>query len=504
MKMGQNLLAGLANSVWTALIGLAVVPLYLKYLGIEAYGLIGFFVTTQALLQLLDMGLAPTINREVARHSASGNLNEAGNLLHTLAVVYWCMAGVIALSLVALAPLIAGYWLQSNHLSQQTVEHAVMLMGLVVACRWPIGLYQGALIGAQRLTVSSGVSITMVTFGNLGAVVVLAFVSPTIEAFFIWQACVGLVYAATMRWAAWRVIGRLKVIRFDIDKLKQIWRFSASMSGIALSGLMFTQLDKIILSKMLRLNEFAHYMLATVIVSGLYVLIMPMFNVVYPRMSALVVTGDTAKLSDLYRLGTRMLAAVLFPIAMLLAVFSEDLVSAWTGNPDIASIVAPVLSLLVIGSALNGMMFFPYALQLAYGMTWIPLTINIVLMCFLVPLIIFLTQIYGALGGAIAWLILEVVYLMLGPLLTHHYLLRGLASKWLFQDVGIPLALSILVGLAGRYITHEAGFSIYVKLIWGGGLAIFASILIIWLSPQLRSVAWQYLGRKKYAIKPLP
>ena len=48
-------------------------------------------------------------------------------------------------------------------------------------------------MGAQRLTVSSGVSIVMVTLGNLGAVAVLAYVSPTIQAFFIWQGIVGLV-----------------------------------------------------------------------------------------------------------------------------------------------------------------------------------------------------------------------------------------------------------------------------------------------------------------------
>ena len=200
--MGRNLLAGLANSIWSALIGFAVVPFYLKYLGIEAYGLIGFFVTTQAVLSLLDMGMAPTINREVARCSASGELKEAGKLLHTLAVVYWCMAGAIALLILVLAPFIAEYWLQSKQLSPQTISHAVMLMGLVVACRWPIGLYQGALIGAQRLTVSSGINMAMVSIGSVGAVVVLAFVSPTIEAFFIWQASVGLVYAITMRMAA--------------------------------------------------------------------------------------------------------------------------------------------------------------------------------------------------------------------------------------------------------------------------------------------------------------
>lgn len=503
MRLRENLLAGFANSIWSALVGLAVVPLYLKYIGIEAYGLIGFFVTTQALLQLLDMGLAPTITREVARCSASGNLKEAGKLLHTLAIVYWSMAGGIALMIVALAPLISEYWLQSKHLSPQVIEHAVMLMGLVIACRWPIGLYQGALIGAQRLTVLSSVSIAMVTFGSLGAVAVLAYISPTIEAFFIWQACVGLIYTVTIRWAAWWVIERLKEIRFDGDELKRIWRFSAGMGGIALSGLVFTQLDKIILSKMLGLEEFGHYMLATVVVSGLSVLIMPMYNVIYPRLSALVAAGETEKLTDLYRLGTRMFATVLFPMAMVLAVFAEDLVRAWTGNLDIASSVAPIISLLVIGSALNGVMFLPYALQLAYGMTWIPLTINIGLMCFLVPSIIFLAQTYGALGGAIAWLTSEVVYVMLGPWLTHRYLLKGVASSWLSQDVGIPLTLSILVGLAGHYATQATEYSLYVKLIWGAGLAIIASVPTLWLSPQLRSIAWDYMGWKKYAIKVL-
>lgn len=492
MKLGRNLLAGLANSIWTALIGLAVVPFYLKYLGIEAYGLIGFFMTTQALLSLLDMGMTPTINREVARCSASGNLKEAGKLLHTLAVVYWGMAGVIALLMLALAPLIAEYWLQSKQLSPQTISHAVMMMGLVVACRWPIGLYQGALIGAQRLTVSSGISITMVSIGNLGAVAVLAFVSPTIEAFFIWQACAGLVYAATMRWAAWRIIGKLSQARFDVDKLKSVWRFTAGMSGIALSATVFSQLDKVILSKTLGLEEFGSYMLATVVASSLYLLIMPMFNAIYPRLSALVVTGETEKLTDLYRWGTRLLATVLFPIAMVLAVFSEDLVYIWTGNPDIALRVAPVISVLAIGSALHGVMFFPYALQLAYGMTRLPLTINATLMIVLVPLTIFLSLKYGALGGAMAWLVLHVLYILLGTWLTHRQLLKGLGMIWLLQDVVIPLGLSIMVGLIGLYVIHDSGYSSSMKLIYAGMLALAAATLSFAVMPKALQAALLY------------
>src|SRR5947199_8096308 len=114
MKLGRNLLAGLANSVWTALVSLAVIPLYLKFLGIEAYGLIGFFATTQALLQLLDMGLAPTINREVARHGALGKPQDAAPLLHTLSRVYWGVAVVIAIVGCALAPWVATHWLHAE------------------------------------------------------------------------------------------------------------------------------------------------------------------------------------------------------------------------------------------------------------------------------------------------------------------------------------------------------------------------------------------------------
>lgn len=485
MRLSHNLLAGLANSIWVALLGLAVVPLYLKYLGIEAYGLIGFFATTQALLHLLDMGMAPTINREVARCSASGNLKEAAKLLHSLAIVYWTMAGVIALLVIAAAPFIAQYWIQSKTISPETIAHAVMLMGLVVGSRWPIGLYQGALMGAQRLTISSGVSIVMATVGSLGAIAVLAFVSPTIEAFFIWQAGIGLVYAAAMRSAAWWIVGRVGDIRFDVAALKRIWRFSAGMSGVAVSGIILMQLDKVLLSRILSLQDFGHYALAGVVASALYVLLTPTFNVIYPRLSALVATGSTEKLTDLYRLGTRIFLAVLFPTAVFAAVFAEELLALWTGNPVLAKNTAPIVSLFLVGTALNGAMHFPYALQLAYGMTRLPLTINAILIAIMTPTTIILALRFGAVGGAAAWALLNTIYLLIGTWLTHRYLLKGIGFKWLLSDVGVPLGLSsLVVGLVGREI-HEQGYSPYVKLLIGGGAALSTFLLIVLLSPRL-------------------
>jgi O-antigen/teichoic acid export membrane protein len=397
--LGRNVGAGLASSISAALVGLVVVPLYLKYLGIEAYGLIGFFATTQALFQILDLGMAPTINRERARCSASGRWNDARNLLHTLAVIYWCAAGLICVVMIAFAHTISAHWLTSKTLQQETVTRAVMLMGLVIACRWPTGLYLGALNGMQRIAVSSGINIAMVSLGALGAVCVLAFVSPTVDAFFLWQAAVGLMYAVVVRWAAWRAVGPGGESAFDVRALRSIWRFSTAMMALTFSGVVFSQLDKVLLSKLLSLAAFGQYTLAGVVASGLGVLIVPFYNAIYPRFSAYVAHNQATQLLDLYKVSGRLLATVLFPVAMVIAVVGEDLIRLWIGNAQLAEKVAPLAALLAIGTALHGTMYIPHALLLSQGITFIPLTINLVLLVIMVPVTVSFALVYGAFGG---------------------------------------------------------------------------------------------------------
>lgn len=487
MKPGRNLLAGLANSAWTAVVGLLVVPFYLNHLGIEAYGLIGFFVTLQALLQLLDLGLAPTINREVARCSANGQISEARTLLHSLAYVYWAMAVLIALLVFATAPLIAEHWFQDKGLPIQTILTSVMLMGLIVASRWPVGLYAGALMGAQRLTVSSGISMVMVTISNFGAVGILAFVSPTIEAFFTWQACTGLIYALAMRLAAWQVLQKPEGVRFDIGCLKRVWRFSVGMSGVAILAVILLQIDKLVLSKLLSLEAFGHYTLATVLAGGLNILITPLFNAIYPYMTHLVANHQEKQLTEFYRLGTRLFLSLLFPVAVTISVFSNDLILLWTRDQTIANSASPIVSIFILGTAINGAMHFPFALQLAHGNSSLPLKIAFFLTIIFLPSTIVLANIYGAVGGAISWLMMNTIYLILGSWLTHRLLLKSLTIKWLITDIGIPMCLTLALTYTGGIILQQLELKNFIDIICGTALLISPSIIVLMLSPAIRN-----------------
>lgn len=492
MRLGNNLLAGWANSAWSALLALAVVPFYLKYLGVESYGLIGFYVTLQALIQLLDIGMAATMNREVARSSLIGDYRAPGELLQTLAVLYWAVAAAIVLSIWLLSPWIGRSWLKPQQLSQETISHVVALMGLVVACRWPIGLYQGVLVGAQRLVLASGISMTMSTLSNLGGVLILAFVSKSIEALFIWQAAVGLAYAIWIRFTAWQILGPRSFAGFNVRKLVPVWKFSAGMGGIALTSAVFTQLDKVILSKSVALTEFGHYMVAVMVMSGLHILISPVFNVVFPRMSSLVAAKDDKGVLELYRNGSRMFASAIFPAAMLIAVFGKDFVALWTGDAGLAVQAAPIIAFLAIGTALNGIMFFSYALQLAHGVTWLPLAINMGLICLMVPLVIVSSQHHGAIGAAFSWMTIEAIYVIVGSWMTYRYLFKGMKMRWLAGDVGVPFAWAIV----GGALLHSIATLLPLPLLADAvlGLLVGLGVLLISARPVLaEKQKWQSL-----------
>lgn len=470
MRLARNMTAAMANSVVVVLINVVALPFYLRYLGMEAYGLIGFYATLQTVIQLLDLGLAPTVSREIAHDAETGRQRRAASLLRTLGVVYVFVAITIA-GLVALAaPWISGQWLQARALSPETVAQAVTLMGINVACRWPIGLYTGALAGSQRLARASVTSMTINTLATLTSIAVLAWVARSVQAFFLVQAGFGLLQAIVLGVLARSALGE-KDAPFDWAGLRRVWGFSAWMSGIAITSLVFTQFDKVLLSRLVTLDAFGQYMLAVLLVSGLQVVVGPAFQVIYPKFTALVARGDQGGLARFYSSTSRIYAGMVFSLALALALHVESLVTLWTGSVGIARDVAPLVLLLATGSALNGVMYYPYALQLANGKPRIAFSINITLLLVGAPTILWLVTNYGAVGGAMAWAALGLVYVIVGTLATGAKVAPFAGVRWLARDIAVPLGLAFVPAVAGAWLSRSLALSPWPA----SGLAVLAA-----------------------------
>src|SRR6185295_8221447 len=94
----RNLAANFAGTIWIAALALLFTPVYVHRLGVEAYGLVGFYTSMQAIFMLLDLGLGTTLNRELARLHGGGTRAEERTLVQTLETLYW-IAGVVIVAL---------------------------------------------------------------------------------------------------------------------------------------------------------------------------------------------------------------------------------------------------------------------------------------------------------------------------------------------------------------------------------------------------------------------
>src|SRR5882672_10326248 len=122
MSLRRNILSNYAGQIYATLIGIVMVPTYVKYMGAEAYGLVGFFAMLQAWFQLLDVGLTPTMSRETSRYR--GGATDAlslRRLLRALEGIFIAVALLGAAAIIAGADSITSQWLKVQQLAGEAV-----------------------------------------------------------------------------------------------------------------------------------------------------------------------------------------------------------------------------------------------------------------------------------------------------------------------------------------------------------------------------------------------
>ena len=100
----------------------------------------------------------------------------------------------------------------------------------------------------------------------------------------MWQGLVSLIAAGSFGFAVWSALpAGHRHPRLSLDSLAQIKAFAGGMAAVALLSLLLTQMDKILLSRLLSLEAFARYSLAAVLANGLAVITAPIATVLIPE-----------------------------------------------------------------------------------------------------------------------------------------------------------------------------------------------------------------------------
>ncbi len=451
MSFKKNIIANYASQIYGTIVAIVTVPMYVKYMGAEAYGLVGFFAMLQVAFNLLDMGLTHTMSRESARfHGGATLVVEYLRLARALEVMFVFIAFLGGSLLFALAEPTAEQWLKAESLSVSEITASLQIIALIVAMRWMSGYYRGIVTGAEKLIWLSGINIMVATGRFVLALPLIMYVSNEPLVYFYFQLIVAIFELGGMAIQGHRLLPEKpkdQRIRVELEPIKPVLKFALSIAFTSSIWVLVTQTDKLVLSKILPLADYGYFTIAVLLASGIMVASSPITNALMPRMARLQAEDKKEQLIELYRNASQAVTIVVTPVILIMALFSSQVLWMWTGDLELVNNTSPTLTLYSIGYGFLALSAFPYYLQYAKGDLKLHVIGNAVFVVVLLPSVIWASQRYGMVGAGWAWLVSNAVYFFSWVPLVHRRLAPRLHLKWLIFDIIRIITPAVLIAL---------------------------------------------------------
>jgi O-antigen/teichoic acid export membrane protein len=481
MSLKRNILANYVGQAYVAVIGIVMLPVYLRHMGAEAYGLVGFFTMMQAWFQLLDLGLTPTLSRELSRFRA-GIMDEK-QTASLVRLTEWFFGGLglaCALAVGLAAGWVARDWLKPQNLSTGEMQLCVVLMGGMIAPRWLVGLYRGGLAGLEQMVSLNVAGIALATVRSVGVLLVLRFWTSRPSGFFFYQLGVALLELLVIRILFYRAFPmRTADFRPQFKSFRNILGVAGSMAFLAGLWVVISQTDKLVLSWILSLQAYGFFVVAVTLAGGITLLAGPMTQALQPRFAVLAAQGQQAGLTKLYRTATQVTTAVVFAIAGVMACFAEPLLRAWTGSTETALAAAQILPLYALGNAVATLLILAFLVQFAYGKLRWHIIGNCLFSLVWIPGVYLAARQAGAVGAGWVWLGGNLAYLVFWLPYVYSRLLPGLWWRWFLGDVGlIVLAEAVVLLLVSRLdLSSLSRLAVVLVAILATGLLALGGLL---------------------------
>ena len=487
---------------YITVIGIVVLPLYLQYLGAEAFGLVGFFAVLQSWMLLLGVGMSPLLSRQAA-HSRGQNDDclELRKLVRSLELIVFVLAIIVVLCIAASSMWIANSWLNAEILGTSEVSTCIVLMGAMIGLKLFSSLYLSGIQGLENQVWLNVANIILVTLKYLGALFLLAYFTADIVDFFVYQVFVGFIELMSLAIMFYYFIpSKNKVgVKFFWGTLKPMLPFAGGIAYTAGIWVLITQLDKLVLTNILSLSEYGYFSLVVVVATGISQVSSPISQAILPRMTSLLSQGKEQGMLELYRKSTQLMSVIIFPLTGVVALFSTELLFAWTGDRKAAEWAGPILFWFALGNGILTISAFQYYLQFAHGKLRMHVIYSSISASIQIPIIIYVAFNYGAMGVALVWFSIRLVSFIIWPPIVHKKFAPGIHWSWLMKDVApifVVTSIALLVLMSMNIAFEDMGrMSTFMVLIGAGVMVLLCNLLV---SSAFRSLLYENITRYIY------
>ena len=356
-------IVGEAITFCTAVIS---VPLIVRRLGTDAFGILSIAWVVLGYMSLFDLGLARATTKFVAECISTSEDQKIPSLIWTSVSLQFLLGIVSGALLAANSRLLAERIFKIPAPLAGEARTAFLFLAIAVPMVLVTNSLRGSLEAVQRFNIINYIKIPtnvlmfsspllLIPFsGRLSSIVLLMTFFRLLAMLAFLNFCRPLLRKANLRPSA------------VIDALRRLVKYGGWVTVSNMTGPLLLYGDRFAIGALLSVTALAYYTGAADMVNRTLVIPASLGTTLFPAFSSLEAAGAKEKLVDIYGRTLKYLVVVMGPVLLLVAVFSRDILQVWLG-PVFARQSTATLQILTLGVFINSFGIFPYSLLQGVG-----------------------------------------------------------------------------------------------------------------------------------------
>lgn len=350
-KIIRNTVYNSIGRFWGILIGFFLTPFIIHRIGLERYGILAISGTITGYFGLLDLGIGSSFGRFIAAFHTSREPAKIGEVVG-IGLVFYTIVGTIVtvVACVLLNPLIEFFKIPHALHDEAFI---VFMAGILLFVVSGIGsVFVAVQVGLQRMDLMNKIAMAMSVvsiagtvfvlgrgFGLLGLMANNALILMLGVLINVAVACMLVPDAMT------------KGIVFSKAMFRQLFSFGWRMQIARISGLVVTQIDKLLIVSFLSVGLVTYYQLGSAIVLSVAAFAGLLTSSLMPAFTELDIRQGRAQLVAAYMRSTKYLAFIIVPLFVFLIFSASRIMTVWMSQP--CAQAAFVIRVLAAGWMIN-------------------------------------------------------------------------------------------------------------------------------------------------------
>ena len=399
----------LKSMIWNFLgkvlpLGIAVftIPLIIKGLGSEKFGILTLIWAVIGYANLFDLGIGRALTQLISKKIGENDTEDLPTVIWTSVLILFFLSIIGSLVLSLGAHLIAQNLLKVSPKYLAETVSSVHLLSFCLPVFFVSGALGGILASYQKFGVANIINVPLAMFNFVAPILILPFTHrlDIVVASLVIGRLVSMVLTF---FVCSKIVNNFFKIKFELNYLKKLLKFGGWLTVSNIISPIMVNFDRFFIANILSASMVAYYTTPYEVVFRLLIIPASIVAVLFPAFSV-ELTTDLARAKRMYFKGLKYIFLLLSLPALLIFFGAKIGLSLWI-SPEFADKSCLVAKIMAIGIVINGLSFLPSTLIQARGRSDITAKFHLIELPFYIILLVVLIKQLGVAGASLAWTI---------------------------------------------------------------------------------------------------